>query len=66
MTKSVKSRKNLEINKTNQQKGGGIDLWYGVLNRAMIPIALLGAFGMYTRKHKKKHNKTKKRTKSKK
>ena len=66
MTNSSYKNKVLAKNKGKEQKGRSINMWYGVLNRAMIPIALAGAFGLYTRKYRKKHNKTKKRKKTKK
>ena len=47
--------------RTRKQKGG---MWGSILNRAILPVALLGAFGLYSRRNKHGHVNRKKKKKT--
>lgn len=45
-------------------KGGSVNTWFGIINRAAIPVALLTLSGYLTKKNKKiKKSKKAKKTK---
>ena len=49
-------------NSIKNYKGGSVNTWFGILNRAAIPVALLTLSGYLTKKNRKikKNKKTKK------